>query len=317
MSAQFNALDINTAMWTLESVHSNPVDVPSPNDIRDQIQSLKTLPPLPEIARRILELNSDPLADNKKLAKIIELSPSLSAQVIRWASSALYGYRGKLCSVADAITKVLGFDQVLNLALGIAALTPLKAPAEGPLGTRFFWRQALIGTVIIQKLAKKLPAEKREDISQLPLIYLLHNTGHLLLAHLHPGVFKYLTSLIKSNPNIPILQLERFALSTDHTQLGVWLMEAWNMPECIQVVVQHHHNPNYQGDYENIVRLICLTNSMLGRIGVGDEIHGIEDLSLILQPLGIEPESVEAILLDINEKLNGIDITVTQLTRSR
>lgn len=316
MSAQFNALDIDTAMWTLESVDSNPLDVPSPSDICDQIKSLKALPPLPEIARRIIALNSDPLADNRKLAKIIELSPSLSAQVIRWASSALYGFRGKLSSVADSITKVLGYEQVLNLGLSIAAVSPLQSPAEGPLGTRFFWRQALVGTVILQKLVKKLPVDKRTDFAQLQLIYLLHNTGYLLLSHLYPKEFKYLTSLIKSNPQIPFLQLERFALSVDHTQLGIWLMEAWNMPEALQVVTQHHHNPNYRGAHENIVQLVCLTNGLLGRIGIGDEIHGGGSISTIVQKLEIEPEEVDAILSEISEKLNNIEITVAQLTQT-
>lgn len=316
MNTQFTAMDINTAIWTLESIDSNPMDVISPNDMCHRIQTIEALPPLPEIAHRILELNADPLADNKKLAQIIELSPSLSSQVLKWASSALYGFRGKLCSVQDAITKVLGFNQVLNLALGIAALSPLRAPAEGPLGTRFFWRQALTGTLVAQKLNRKLPNSNRVEMGQMQLIYLLHNTGYLLLAHFFPAEFRYLTSLIKANPNIPILQLERFALSVDHTQFGVWLMEAWNMPECLQTVVRHHHNPKYNGEYESQTKLTCLTNILLSQMGIGDEIHDAAEIAVCCEHLGIDPAMAEAILIDVSEQLNNIDVTVAQLINS-
>ena len=51
-----------------------------------------------------------------------------AAQVVSWAASPYYAAPGKIKSVHDAIVRVLGFDLVLNLALGLALGRSLSLP---------------------------------------------------------------------------------------------------------------------------------------------------------------------------------------------
>ena len=206
---------LDSALWTLNTVGNKAADWLSPQDMRESIQSLEQLPQLPEIAQRLLELKNDPLCDGKKLASVVEMDPSLAAQIVRWASSPYYGFRAKTVTVRDAISIVLGFEAVFNLAFGLCSLSPMRAPADGPLGKRFFWRQTLSGTSLIQKLAHLMDSAERPPVSQLQLTYLLHNTGHLLLAHLFSVQFNYLGALIEANPGIPLLTVERYALGVE------------------------------------------------------------------------------------------------------
>ena len=124
--------------WTFSCIDSKNALIDPPNDLRTAIGQIKELPPLPGVAAKIMKLAADPLADSKKLAAIVELDPLLTTQVIRWASSSLYGYKGKISSVQDAINRVLGYQFVFDLVLGLSALSPLKAPADGVIGTRCF-----------------------------------------------------------------------------------------------------------------------------------------------------------------------------------
>jgi HD-like signal output (HDOD) protein len=256
--------------WTLNVIDPQAGGFTPPADMRQKISQIKALPPLPGIAHRILKLGSDPLADARKLGELIEQDPLLTAQVIRWASSAFYGYRGKITSVQDAITRVLGFDFVFNLALGLASLAPLKSTRNGRIGTIMFWTHSLASTHLMKALSEKIPVANRPESQQIFLAALLHNIGFPLLGDQFPEEFSYLNTLITANPTLTVFNLENFALGVDHTMLGAWLMNTWSMPKPITDIVYHHHNPCYLGDNYQLNLLTFLSDCLLGQIGIGD-----------------------------------------------
>src|SRR5690554_7984879 len=89
-----------------------------------------------------MRLRSDPKAVMGDLVDIVENDPGLAAQVVSWASSSFYASAGQVRSVHDAISRVLGFDTVMNLAMGLALGRTLKAPLDQPEGYRDYWQQA-------------------------------------------------------------------------------------------------------------------------------------------------------------------------------
>jgi len=263
-------MDPSLINWTLNSINPQLDSFTPPQDMREAINRIQTLPPLPGIALRIMQLAADPHADAAKLAEIIELDPLLTAQIIRWASSPLYGYHGKITSIQEAISRVLGFDFVFNLALGLSALAPLKCPKNGPTGTRSFWIQALASSRLMQLLNNQIPVENRLAPAQFFLAGLLHNIGFPLMGDQFPEEFSYLNNLILANPTLTIFNLEKFAFGVDHTMLGAWLMGAWCMPKPIIDVVYHHHNPYYRGENYQLNLLTYLNDYLLGKLGIGD-----------------------------------------------
>ena len=54
--------------------------------IRQRLSETLELPPLPETAQRIIKLRADPNADISDLTNIVEIDPSLAAQVVSWAA---------------------------------------------------------------------------------------------------------------------------------------------------------------------------------------------------------------------------------------
>ncbi len=298
--------------WTLKSINA-PLDAFSPPaDMHESISHIKALPPLPEIAHRIMTLSADPLSDAQKLAEVIELDPLLTAQVIRWASSSLYGYRGKIYSVQDAISRVLGYDYVLNLALGLSTMSPLKTPKEGLIGAKEQWRQALASSFLMSKLSQKLLPENRPNPQQIQLVALLHNIGFFLIGDQFGDEFHYLNKLIIANPTLPISRIENFAFGTDHTQLGTWLMHTWSMPKPVIDVVHHHHNPYYRGENHTLNLLTYLSDTLLGKIKVGDSIAQ-ECPAIVFEQLHLSDTIGENLLDDLNENLQAIDTTAESL----
>lgn len=298
-------LDVKAGLmrWNLETASGLAADQRPPGDIRNLIRSSDDLPPLPEISRRLLRLRQDSNAGAPMLAAIVELDPLLTTQILRWANSAYYGLREPVASVRDAIVRTLGYDLALNLALALAALSPLQTPNEGPIARDAVWRHGVKCGELMQALAKKLPAEMRSPPGLIHLVGITQNIGYLLLGHLLPEQFRFLSRLIRANPTLTLPAIDRLALGVDHTQLGLWLFEAWEMPPALRAVVRQHHNPSYRGEHENLVCLACLADSLLAdspwRLGAKPSAMDHQGL---LERLGIGPEAcgevVDSVLTD-------------------
>jgi HD-like signal output (HDOD) protein len=246
------------------TVQSDPLD-----RLEERIERVYELPPMPELGRRILALQTDPNAGAQQLARIVQLDPSLAAQVIRYASSSYYGYAGRVTSIHEAIARVLGYDMVLNLSLGLAAGRSFRIPDDGPLGLTRFWEHAVCTAVLVQKLAAVLPRPLRPPSGLCYLCGLLHDFGILLLGHLFPPEFKLLNNVAGANPRQSVSELEqrllgmgqaRDLLAMGHARVGAWLMQAWKMPEALRAAVLEHHNAHYRGSHQVLVHLVQLAD---------------------------------------------------------
>ena len=98
--------------------------------IKQRLEETLEIPTLPQTAQRIFQLRVNPDALISELADIVEGDASLAAQVVSWAASPYYAAPGKINSVQDAIVRVLGFDLVSNLALGLALGKSLSLPKD-------------------------------------------------------------------------------------------------------------------------------------------------------------------------------------------
>lgn len=301
--------EVQTLRWNLESATGAGQTLAAPGDIRDRIRSSEALPPLPEITRRLLELRADPDANALMLAEAVGLDPMLSAQLLRWANSPYYAPRNPVSTVRDAIVRALGFNLSFSLALGLAALSPLKTPNTGPLGRDRIWRHGMQCATLMQALAREQPAEIRPASGLIELAGVTQNIGYLLLGHLLPEHFQLLGRFIQSNPGLALPTLERFAIGVEHTQLGGWLFEAWEMPEALQTVQRQHHNPAYSGEHQSLVLLTCLADQLLeGRgDGLGARPSEPETRTGLLERLGLGEHACEhalAALADCEEEDN-------------
>ncbi len=289
-------------------------------DAKKRLEKLYKLPPMPEMAIRIIKLRNDPHSDAQKLAEIVELDPSLSAQVMRYANSSFFGFRGELDSIKGAISRVLGFEVVMNMALGLAAGSALRNPPDGPLGLRAFWKHATYTATLAQVLARKVPEQFEVKPGMAYLVGLLHNFGFLLLGHLFQPEFFLLNKMVAANPGASIIMLEKHALGMGHArqvlgmghaEMGAWLMQSWQMPEEVIATVKEHHNPDYCGAFQGYPALIAVINHVLGQRGIGDE-NGEGDFSSLCQHAGLDESTVMEAVEKLMESHEGLDAMAEQ-----
>ena len=295
-----------------DAATSQKPPIASKANVKQRIQKITNMPPMPSMAQKIIQLNSNPYAHAEDLAKLIEKDPSLSAQIIRYAQSSFYGYEGAIASVRQAISRVLGYDLVMNIALGIAATRPFKSAPQGPFGLQAHWRHATYNATLSQGLCNAIASKQRPRPGTAYLCGLLHNFGFLVLGYLFPNEFIKLNNAITEDPNTPVIEHEERLLGTNHAELGSWLMEAWNMPEEVHVTISEHHNGNYSGPHAEYVRLVNIANQLLKRHDIGDAISD-ELPAELMEKVGLSDAQAIAILEKIVEWREDLETMARQL----
>lgn len=287
-----------SALRTDDSHLDRVVNQFTPARIRHDIDEFHELPALPVTAANILRLAADPRANARQLADIIAQDPALAAQVLRYANSSMYGYAGRIGDLQTAVARVLGFDFVLNLALGLSIGQSLRIPQEGPFGLDAFWRHSVCAARLVEQLSLLLPHKQRPPRGTAYLAGLLQNLGRLVLGHAFQPEFYILNRFAQANPDMPTTELEHHVLGVTHNQIGAWLMEAWGLPQALVVAVRHHHDEGYWEKHYACAQLVLIANRALALHGLGEsDTLGLPAFSLEMLTL------TESQVIETTEKL--------------
>jgi len=300
------ALQCNDAAASI----SKTVEQFTPARIKRRVEEFHDLPALPNAALAILDIASNPRANAADLAQVIEQDAPLAARIMRYANSSLYGYPGKIKDLKGAIARVLGFDFVLNLALGITVGKSLRVPADGPLGLDAFWRHSVHSAALVERLSQLMPADKRPSRGTAYLAGLLHNMGTLLLGHAFQAEFFLLNRYLDANPGVPVETIEKYVLGVGHDQIGAWLLAAWGLPEELVTAARHHHDEHYWGDHAVYSQLVLIADRLLARWGLGAATE-IELPRFSLEMLGLDAAKV----ISVSETLWAGNSELDELAR--
>jgi HD-like signal output (HDOD) protein/prolyl-tRNA editing enzyme YbaK/EbsC (Cys-tRNA(Pro) deacylase) len=260
--------------------------------IQQRLEETIEIPPLPQTAQRIIKLRVDPDATVDDITGVVETDPALAAQVVSWAASPYYAAPGKIRSVEDAIVRVLGFDLVINLALGLALGKTLSLPKDQPQQATPYWQQAIYSAAVIEGLTRAMPRAQRPEAGLTYLAGLLHNFGYLVLAHVFPPHFSLICRHLEVNPHLSPGYIEQHLLGISREQIGAWLMRYWDMPEELASALRFQHDPDYTGPHAAYPNLVCLAVRLLRNRGIGggpqDEIP-----QQLLDALGLSRDKAE------------------------
>ncbi|MFW9269630.1 HDOD domain-containing protein [Pseudomonas sp. D2-30] len=268
--------------------------------IQQRLEETIEIPPLAETAQKIIKLRVDPDATIDDITGVVETDPALAAQVVSWAASPYYASPGKIRSVEDAIVRVLGFDLVINLALGLALGKTLSLPKDHPQHTTPYWQQSIYTAAVIEGLTRAMPRAQRPEGGLTYLSGLLHNFGYLLLAHVFPPHFSLICRHLEVNPHLCHSYVEQHLLGISREQIGAWLMRYWDMPDELATALRFQHDPHYDGEYAAYPNLVCLAVRLLRSRSIGSGPD--EDIpDALLERVGLTREKANDVVSKVLE----------------
>ncbi|MEI6289660.1 MAG: HDOD domain-containing protein [Chloroflexota bacterium] len=232
------------------------------------IQEAVKLPPIPQAAQRALEFIRDPESNASDLAAVLSKDQVLSANVLRWANSALYGMESRISTVQQAIV-VLGLTTIQELILAHSISDSMSRPVPGyELSHGDLWHHA-VGTAIGAKLISQ---ERRLHIDEEAYFAgLLCDIGKLVFE-------KVLRTADMTQPDwnsYSFQVMERATFGIDHAMLGAELARRWQLPANLVTAIGHHHNPETAPDHKVLVSTVHIADSAMMMLGIGIGIDGL------------------------------------------
>ena len=275
--------------------------------IRERLDDTLHVPPLPDAARRIIQLQLDPDYDLTDLIRIVEGDAAIAAQVVGLASSPMHRARSAVTSVEDAIMRVLGVDMVVNLALGLAISQSLRVPAGFEGGVFRYWLQSVYAGATAEALARCMPRKGRVPPGIAYLCGLLHNFGFLVLAHVFPPHFQVTMAHRAANDHLLPSLVEQELLGISGEQVAGALLENWNLPEAVHQSVRYQSAPDLAGENQPAAQLLALTRQVLASNGVlAGEPHDPLREAQLYEALALDREMAKeaiTVIIDSSDEL--------------
>ena len=257
--------------------------------------ALRLLPPFPAIASRILAMASQEDVDIRELSSLVKMDPSFSAELLRFANSALFGLRREVTSLNSAIGMV-GTDRVKTMATLVAVNRMVRVTARiGAL--RKVWVHSLVTAIIAEEAA----SAARMDRESAYTAGLLHNLGTLGLMSAYPEEYSRMLE-VSDDFGFDLLRTERDLFEIDHCAAGAYLAQDWGFPDELAAVIATHHDEPAPGEcsLDNLVKLSWRLADTLGYTAFSPEKQYTWEELVVELPnaktswLGESPEAAQA-----------------------
>ncbi len=238
--------------------------------IEKRILSCKTLPSMPGIAAKLLDLCQDESVDLRKVAELASMDPALSARMLKLVNSSLYGLRFRVNTVHQAVT-LLGLVATRGLVLSVSLVPSLARKDTVCFDYDVYWKRSLIAAQAAPAIGRWLHVTHQEELF---VAGLLQDLGMLVLGEALPEIYG---PIVKESDgdHRRLVALEHRHLDTDHAEVGVWLARRWNLPEIVVQGMAGSHDP-YQVDPELSPTIRCVAlSSLMADIWVGKDTAGL------------------------------------------
>ena len=180
------------------------------------ISKINSIPTLPTVACKVMEITADPNSSANDLTKVILPDISLSTKLLKMANSTFFGATRGVNSLQHAIT-VLGFKEVRNLVISTVVFESfMKIEKDGNYDIGKFWKHSFVCG-----LAAKIIATELKKVSN-EFLKLVKATRHLKL--------KFMA-----------FETEKRVIGMTHDEVGMRLLKKWMFPESLLTAIGFHH----------------------------------------------------------------------------
>lgn len=273
------------------------VDQTSPQSLAGEVSSLFTLP---DMVMRAVAVMDSPTGTAQELVEVIELDAGLAATVLKLANSALYGHLGKVETLSHAVA-MIGHKALKDLVLATSAVRAFKDIPAGFVDMDTFWDNSITCGVLAKLIARQARLAESETLF---IAGLLHGVGRLVFYAQRPSEYRQVLELVQGGEN-DLTAAERQVFGFDYADLGAALLEAWKLPEKLQVAVGYHQHPATAPGYPKEVAVVHLANRITATLApcLKTQVEPGQytpdaTATAALETLGIAPGDLDEIRLD-------------------
>jgi HD-like signal output (HDOD) protein len=250
--------------------------------VAQELRSLEIdVPAQPDSLVKLSLLMAEEELNLAQISALIETDMALAAAVLKAVNSSLYGLKGRVQTVHQAIT-YLGMREVAGITyeMGLRAAFP-PSPLLEPI-----WQRAARRGMLMGRLAQALDMDAWAAHSA----GLFEECGKAVLFRHASDTYAALLKACRSDLQLTELELADFGVS--HDALGAALCESWGLAASAVVCVRQH--------------VVAQTDT---RLPVGLQRRGVLALSIIVHTLMSRPQALDDTVQLVAAQA-GLDLTL-------
>ncbi|MCA8944332.1 MAG: HDOD domain-containing protein, partial [Planctomycetes bacterium] len=231
---------------------------------KDLERIIERVPPLPEVAMRVLRIVDDVEFSMAKLVELVQTDPSLTAQLLRLCNSSLFALQSEITSIPQALS-YLGIRHITRVVVTSCTSPYFKVDdVEIPyLKSTVIWRHSVACAAACQRLAKEIggidqgtayTAGILHNIGKVPLGQLLHVRGRI--------------DVEVSASGCQLLDVERELFGTDHAQVAGMVTDEWSVPLELKDAVRNHHDEDLIDESGILTAILHAADLLVLRAGI-------------------------------------------------
>ena len=251
-----------------------------------RVETLRSLPTLPHVLLRLIQLCNRPEKGLKDINRLISQDPALSERVLRLVNSAFYSLRQKVSTIEQALL-LLGLEAVKNIAVSSSVHQVFQGPpAKHGLDLKGFWWHSVLCGAAARRLAIKTAYPSPDEAF---LGGLLHDIGKILLWS------NFRREYSGASGSLPAAERR---LGLTHAEAGAWLLERWELRSFLPDAVRYHHEPleRIAGSFP-LVRLVFAANLLCSEGA---------SMTAAVQAVGLGPRDLEFLRAEAEEEARQI-----------
>lgn len=199
------------------------------------LQQPRALPPVPEVAARLIESFNQDDVDLMAVAREIDRDPALAARLLQQANSAFFRLLRPVATVRDA-AMVLGLNKVRAIVLSVALKDGFHGVGGMPLDP--FWHYSFSAAVLARYICEPMQLDPNIAFTT----GLLHGVGELVM---HMGMPERMAELNRGTPLLDVARAEAQyqRLGYSYAEVGAALAREWRLPKPMVEAIGHHARP--------------------------------------------------------------------------
>jgi putative nucleotidyltransferase with HDIG domain len=283
-------------------------------DLKDIVEQIDLLEPVPPIAAQIMTLAQDPNSSMSKIADLICNDPALTANLLRTCNSAYFGLSRQVDSVRDAIT-LIGLDYIVQLVLlNSLSANFIKEPVGYGLGEGELWRHAVSSAHVAGILADRFGNSQHKH-----LIYtaaLVKDIGKLILGRFVAFSFEQINILVQSH-GYSFNDAEQEVIGMNHEELGALVGQKWHFPPKLIYIIRHHHLSDESARQDLDTSLVYMADIICMMMGV---FTGADGLSYrfygdVLNRLNLSEKDLQGIIAEAGKNQQQVEMLLHPLSK--
>jgi HD-like signal output (HDOD) protein len=260
--------------------------------------------PVPQVIHQLMDLVDDPDVPTSEITTLILYEPIVTANLLKLANSAAFGFKKKVNSVHDAVV-LMGLKRVVELVLLNSATKSLKSAQNGyGLEEGQLWKQSVSCALMASAIADKVDPSIKHIVFTAAL---LKDIGVIVMDRYMRTVIDQIRQAMQDDQS-DLVTAERRILGIDHADLGGRMAKAWKFGASLAAAIRHHHLTDHLEVVPKETAMVYLADSMCTMSAINADLFCNDTIhhDRIRKQLGLSESDINRIMSDFYSQKEDI-----------